>query len=284
MLGYVNIDREAMTEKEFAVYRGIYCGICQSIARRYGQLPRLTLSYDAVFLALLLSGTGTEDFQLKRSNCLTHPFQKHEIAEGNAVLDYCADMMLLLAYYKAADDREDEASWKKLRAVLGKRVLRSARDAAMCLYPAVVAEVEAALSALAVLEKEKSPSLDRTGRAFGRAVRAVFTGFFFDEKINRVLGEAGEALGFWIYALDALDDLEDDEKKGRYNPLRYRENGAMGLSSVLYHYLARLMNALDLLDIQRNKGIIDNILLLGMRARTDALLLQKEILKGADNE
>ena len=55
MLGYVKIDKGELKVREYEVYCGYYCGICKSIGRRYGQLPRMALSYDAAFLAILLA-------------------------------------------------------------------------------------------------------------------------------------------------------------------------------------------------------------------------------------
>ena len=55
MLGYVKIDKGELKVREYEVYTGYYCGICKSIGKRYGQLPRMALSYDAAFLAVLLA-------------------------------------------------------------------------------------------------------------------------------------------------------------------------------------------------------------------------------------
>lgn len=48
-------DKGELKVREYEVYCGYYCGICKSIGRRYGQLPRMALSYDAAFLAILLA-------------------------------------------------------------------------------------------------------------------------------------------------------------------------------------------------------------------------------------
>ena len=44
MLGYVKIDKGELKVREYEVYTGYYCGVCKSIGRRYGQLPRMVLS------------------------------------------------------------------------------------------------------------------------------------------------------------------------------------------------------------------------------------------------
>ena len=61
MLGYVTMERGELKVREMDVYQGYYCGICKSIGRRYGQIPRLSLSYDAVFLALVLGSLESDE-------------------------------------------------------------------------------------------------------------------------------------------------------------------------------------------------------------------------------
>ena len=56
MLGYVTADKPELKMKEYEVYSGYYCGVCKSIGKRYGQLPRMVLSYDAAFLVVLCAG------------------------------------------------------------------------------------------------------------------------------------------------------------------------------------------------------------------------------------
>ena len=60
MLGYVTIEKNELKVREFEMYQAYYCGICKSIGRRFGQLPRMVLSYDSVFLALVLAGLAAE--------------------------------------------------------------------------------------------------------------------------------------------------------------------------------------------------------------------------------
>ena len=55
MLGYVNVAKKALSEEDYNVYKAYYCGVCKSIGERYGQIPRMALSYDAVFLAMVLA-------------------------------------------------------------------------------------------------------------------------------------------------------------------------------------------------------------------------------------
>ena len=60
MFGYIVPEKPEMKIKEYELFRAYYCGICRSMGRRFGQLKRLTLSYDTTFLAVLLSAVSGE--------------------------------------------------------------------------------------------------------------------------------------------------------------------------------------------------------------------------------
>ena len=106
MLGYVKIDKGELKVREYDIYTGYYCGICKSIGRRYGQLPRMVLSYDAAFLGILLSALSDDRDEISWEHCIAHHIQKKPVI-SNKVIDYAADVMLILAWYKLADDVKD---------------------------------------------------------------------------------------------------------------------------------------------------------------------------------
>ncbi|MBQ1484317.1 MAG: hypothetical protein IKG59_04580 [Firmicutes bacterium] len=297
MVGYVTAFKDQLAPEEWDVYRGYYCGVCRSIGRRYGQLPRITLSYDAAFLALLLSSLAEEEDRIVMRHCIVHPVRKNPSAEGpcGPWLDYAGDMMLLMAYYNFLDDRKDE---HRLRGAAGTALLKKAHSELLAKYPGACRETEEALAELGRLEAENAGSLDRTAETFGRILKAAFTAFSessgeefpagknVSKKDLRILAECGDALGRWIYMMDACDDFDKDAESGVYNPLRYRREGKDGLSDTLYAELGRLSAAVDLLDIAKNKGIIDNVILLGMRGRTEMVLakLREPEASGEDGE
>ena len=276
MLGYVTIEKGELKVREYELYRGYYCGICKSIARRYGQTPRMTLSYDAVFLALILAGMteDVEEFQAQR--CIVHPVEKRPTLMHSPAMDYAADVMVILSYHKFLDDWKDE---KSVSALAGKTALRPAYGKLRKLHPAICRQVEEILEKLSLLEKERCASLDQTCSVFAELMELLFTGYFADgDEENpqlRVLGQLGKSVGRWIYAVDALDDWEKDRKDGSYNPLIYRKNGLEGIEDILYNYLAEMAKAYDLLEIKKNRGIIENIIFMGLRRRTDLILKER---------
>ena len=53
MFGYVVINKPELKIKDFDKYQEYYCGLCQAMAE-YGQGGRILLSYDCVFLYIMI--------------------------------------------------------------------------------------------------------------------------------------------------------------------------------------------------------------------------------------
>ena len=56
MFGYVTTNMEEMKIKDYRIYHGFYCGVCQDLKEGHGQTSRVTLTYDVTFLGILLTG------------------------------------------------------------------------------------------------------------------------------------------------------------------------------------------------------------------------------------
>ena len=46
MFGFILPNIESLEDEEKKRYRAAYCGVCRSLKQRYGQLPRVTVSFD----------------------------------------------------------------------------------------------------------------------------------------------------------------------------------------------------------------------------------------------
>jgi hypothetical protein len=149
--------------REQAEYRGLYCGLCKSIGRRYGQLERLTLSYDCAFLALVLYAIAG-GARFSQDNCGPRIYRgKRPIADASPALDYAADVNVLLAWYKAADDAADE---KSASATVSRLALLRAYRKAAGVHPRWTRRSAGAWRAFA--------SWKRRSRLHGRAERRIW--------------------------------------------------------------------------------------------------------------
>ena len=322
MFGYILPDKGELKVKEYEVYGAYYCGICKSLGRRLGQLPRMVLNYDFVFLGVLLSALEEGREELEAEHCVLHHIKKKAIAYGQWAVDYAGDVTLMMAYYKLLDDVKDDGSTK---AKMLATTLKSAMTKVESQIKDLCRLTGAKLDELSVLEDSKSGELDRVMEPFAEVMRQVFAEALdkkesydkdvlhigevhrSDDKANqncdtksddmtcdehkrdmhkKLLGHIGYHLGKWVYLMDAFEDIEENLEKGTYNPLIYRFEYDKDKESVsqfreriketvsfnLMHYLAEISNAVDLLDIKKNKGIVENIVYFGLRKRTEQVL------------
>ncbi len=278
MFGYVTTIKDHLSEDEIDIYRGYYCGVCKALGDNHGQTSRFLLNYDAAFLALLMESLEEKKERIDREHCIIHHIEKNPVVRESKWVDYGGDMMILLSYHKFLDDMEDE---HPVRGKIGSLVLGRAYRKTKERYPRIATVIEEQMEALKKLEKEKSSSLDRCSITSGEMMKAIF-GADLEGEQKIVMEEIGFSLGVWVYLIDALDDYEEDVENGSYNPLKYREAGIEGLESLLYDRLSRISNGIDLLEIKKNKGIIDNIMMMGMRAQTDRVL--QKIAEGKEEK
>ena len=114
-------------------------------------------------------------------------------------------------------------------------------------------------------------------------MQQVFAALSDDPMRKRALERFGYLLGRWTYLIDALDDWEEDVRRGRYNPFarqaqqqeitpgeQYRQ--ARG---TLYLTIAEMRKAYDLLGIRSLDSILENVLDLGLRQMVDHILSKK---------
>jgi hypothetical protein len=273
MFGYVRPKTEDLRVQEHQFYRALYCGLCKRMGKCTGQCSRMTLSYDFVFLAALRLALTGEGVTVKRERCLVHPFRRRPVVQKCAALDYCADASALLVYGKLRDDLHDERGVKKLRAALSRPFLASAYRRAKKRNPRLALLITEYLWLLSEHEADPNTvSADLLAEQFGHLMSVVFSEGMEGPRA-RIAASMGEALGRWLYLVDAADDFEEDRRRHRFNPyLRLfgetpTDADWENLRSALIAHLCDAEQAIALIDSYPHpevREIIANILYLGM--------------------
>ena len=159
MFGYIKPYVPELKVAEYEKYRAAYCGLCVCIGRATGQLSRVTLSYDLVFLAavrMVLEGITPE---FKPMRCLVHPLKNRLVMLENPALMYAARISAVLADEKNRDDREDEHGVDKLKSAAVRPVLSAfAREAEKDLPDDCRKNIRERLEKLYDLEKQSCAS------------------------------------------------------------------------------------------------------------------------------
>lgn len=222
MFGYVQPYIPNLTVGDYEYYRAAYCGLCRSMGKVCGGNSRMTLSYDGVFLSLLRMALTGETPECERHHCPYAPLAKKNMLVLSPALDYSAGAMGVLAALKLEDDISDESGLKKLAAVLGRAPAKKWMKNADGNDAGIVSKTREKLDIYYSAEKENAScefsdaGIEAGAEAFGEVVGMLAARGIEDENYA-IAYSVGRHVGRWIYCIDALDDLADDAKKGRYN-------------------------------------------------------------------
>ena len=259
MFGMVTANLRELTGEEKTRYSAVYCGICRQIRERSGQLSRLALSYDMVFLAVLLMSLYEPEETSGPNACILHPIRRRPWA-GSEYIRYAADMNVALAYYNCLDDWQDEGklSARAAAAALGTHYPRLKEQ-----YPRQCGAIEDCISTLSRLERENCPNPDETANCFGRLMGELLV--YHEDLWQDTLRQVGFHLGRFIYLADAAADYEKDKKQGKFNPFlaaaqpdpkRWEEYLVLAMGSCTHEF--------EKLPLVQDKGLLDNILYSGV--------------------
>ena len=265
MFGYIVPVLSALSEEQKQRYRSFYCGVCHALRDRYGQFRRLSLSNDMTFLALLLSSLYEPDTGRTDARCAVHPLKSHAYL-SSPMIDYAADMNVLLFRYKCEDQRRDDRS---LRGKAGERLFRSAAETVGTRWPLQAEGVEKALAALWQEEASPTPDPDRLCFLSGEMLGAVFVPKP-DDPWSSVLRAVGAGLGRFIYWMDAWEDYDEDLKKGCFNPLaawRSRPDYEDFCRETLEMLIADAAESFEILPLEQDLDLLRNVIYSGVWQR-----------------
>ena len=272
MFGYIMTDRKELKGKDLDTYRAFYCGVCRDLKAAGKERARLTLTYDMVFLAVLLTGLYEAPGQTEEVFCGLHPLKKQAVIR-NSYTAYAADMNLLLSYHNLEDDWLDDRNALSLAVsrLLRKEYLKSAAE-----YPRQVKAIRRYLRDLHRAEEEKNPSIDCAASLTGYLLGEIFV--YQEDVWQEELRSMGLYLGRFIYLMDAWEDKERDRKSGDYNPFLLQKEAFTEDEAfrILAEAAASAARAFEKLPILEHVDILRNIMYSGIWVRYRAEKADKE--------
>lgn len=279
MFGFIVANTDALSEAELARYRGAYCGLCRTLQQRHGDLSRLTLNYDMTFLVLLLSSMYEPEEESGTGRCMAHPVHRRSWWRSRFT-DYAADMNVALAWHNCMDDWADE---RRLLSLTEAKLLRGHYETVYRARPRQCDAIEACMETLRAVETSEDAAPDAGANAFGALMGELFA-VEEDSVWNARFRAFGEALGRFVYWMDACVDLEHDRKKGNYNPLlvlhgaeRVDEEEKLELLKML---IAECAAEFERLPLLRDVEILRSVLYSGVWTQYLAKLKKEEKEKG----
>ncbi len=275
MFGYVIPDKNNMYIKDFNVFQAYYCGLCKTLGKTGSQITRLCTNYDVTFFNVLIHSLQKVEPSFERKLC-AYNGKKKVVVSADELSRQMADLAVLLVYYNAEDDVTDG---KKSRILIKWRLGLRKRAAAKRL-PKIDALMKESFSRLNKLEKQKCDSIDQVADCFASLMRDITREFV---ETNNDIDDFCYNLGRIVYLMDAVDDVEKDRKKKRYNPLilnfgkcenkqEYFEKNMEELSFLLNSTYNKMVGAYNNLDIEICEGVLSNTVYLGIKMQIERLL------------
>lgn len=274
VFGYVITNHESLPQERQQRFRAFYCGLCGVLQARHGFAGSATLSYDLTFLAVLLNALYEEGERSGHARCLPHPLKRHDYIE-TPQMAYVADMNVALAYHKCLDNWLDDRSVPSAaEAKLLERAYRRVEQD----YPGKCRAIEKWLDEIHAIEGQGLEQIDPPVNSTGRMLGELFT-LRPNDPWAPLLREVGDGLGRFIYFMDAYEDLPEDFKKRRYNPLKAfheRPDYEEMCKSVLTMMIADATSAFEQLPILLDADILRNILYSGVWSKYAYLQKKRE--------
>ncbi len=228
MFGIVRPCRHHLSEELFRRWTAHLCGTCLALRDEHGQLARTTTNVDTVLVSVLTAAQTRGPAADRRAGpCPLRGMRRATVLSGDGTR-LAAHAALLLAADKVADhaaDGQGPFRHRHLAAAGGAVAARwSARAAAsapagfdptaLLALPGRQEAVERGAAGTADLAAVTAPTEDAVAATFAHT--AVVT----DRPENvAALADAGRHFGRLAHLLDALTDLDDDRRAGRWNPL-----------------------------------------------------------------
>lgn len=270
MFGYVNIYKDELKVKDYNLFRAYYCGLCKALGKQFNQLVRLGLNFDFTFLAIMADALCEDNTQFSKEGCVKN-FSKKAIVTSSRAVSYAADMSIILTYYKLLDDIADDKSIKAVLAIIpfwfAKRKLKKH-------YACLEADIRYCLKDLSEIEKKGTVYPDEAAHPFAKIMELMF------DYICKGSGKLGYNIGRYVYLIDACDDMLCDFKKKRFNVFcsahQYigvpDDTIVKAVEDTLYMTLSSIGFEYEALPKFKNRDLLGNIIYLGIRSRTDAVV------------
>ncbi|MCM1256916.1 MAG: DUF5685 family protein [Roseburia sp.] len=275
MFGYININRNQLTEESRKAYQAYYCGLCQQLRGSCGSKGQLLLNYDMTFLVVLLTGLYELESKQVDFTCPMHPTKK-QTAWINEATDYAADMNILLGYHNLQDDWKDDKSYtKKALAKMLEKDYGRVREK----YERQAKAVETYMQKLQAAEEDREQNLDVTAGLTGEMMGEIFD--WKKDEWSEELHCLSFYMGKFIYLMDAYEDMEKDKKRKQYNPLRLMADQCQGdfetfCKLMLTSMMSECARSFERLPILTHADILRNVLYSGVWSKYEYLQLKKK--------
>lgn len=279
MFGYIQPDNPYLFIKDEKLYQASYCGMCKSIGKACGNMPKAALTYDVAFMSCLLHNIANCDMVVQKRRCALHILKRRPMAKSDDISLTLGCLNTVLAYFKLLDDKVDGDKKGAFAFIFKqgyKKAIKSHPELSQIISQYIESQREIEKRGSAIIEEACEPSAKMM-----KAASAYVLGEHSTEHTDALIYDIGK----WIYLADALDDYDKDVKKGRYNVLfnafkartksEAVEQNKEEIDFIFNSLFADMRYHLSNIRFHFNHDLTDNIILRGIPLKTRALVYGK---------
>ncbi|GAA5495066.1 hypothetical protein Rhal01_01236 [Rubritalea halochordaticola] len=267
MFGFTQSPAACCQKSSASTYRSHFCGLSCRLRKDYGHSARFLVNRDSSFLSILGSALAPDSAPLTTATCCNPLATPTPLAIDSSVQQFSAAVAVCGLTAKCSDDAVDEKRFHRMAASSLLALTNNWKDKAIATLNTTGFPTKQTLSTLSRQAQIEEPAarVQAVAEPTALAYSNIFShlGTILSVPQQRPLAELGHSLGSLIYYRDAADDLQKDQKNGRYNPLLYRPLDE--LKEAAEQAFLTLKNALSSLPLNRHQQLVTDIV-----ARTES--------------
>lgn len=200
-------------------------------------------------------------------------------------LSQAAALSVISMYYKVKDNLADKGTTVKIKSLLAYPFAAYWHKKAKKNYPQIDDMVSQMLNEQFSAENDANCKIDKAAEPSATMFSKVMLIFAKNEEDKLIYSQFGYFFGKWVYLIDAIDDYENDLKKGNFNPLqtsgilsgKNKDERKKYLNEMLNQYTSQAKAAYDLIKTRRFNGILDNVINYGLPMMQKKIIFDKRV-------
>lgn len=226
MFGFTQSPAACCQKTSHSVYKSYFCGLSCRLKDDYGHSARFLVNRDSTFLTLLASALTADHSTTTLRTCCNPLATATPLTINSKAQQYSAAIAICGLAAKCEDDISDHRGFRKVAANSIYAGTRKWQDTAISTLNSLQFPTAKVINTLGKQKIVETPNNSMSEAAFptARSYEIIFDHLHSVLEIPHTpdLAVIGFNLGQLLYLRDAVDDLEKDQKKNHYNPLRYR--------------------------------------------------------------
>ena len=266
-----------LTIRDYNIYLRYLRGVRRQLYEAYGLYSCHLLRSNGVLFAILSDSLAGRQATCQRKRVPGTLAWRRLMCQTQGIR-LAAQVEVLLGWHNLQDRKYSELRpLKRLRRAVDRLLLRRAYERAVQENPALerlfVQERDQAVVQMNLSAKNYSLAAEPMSNIYGALYSTLATD---DPSQRKSMRYIGSSIGRIFYLLDKAERFEMDKSSGRYNVFVVNDlrGQAAAVENARRQALAAandLIRVYSMLDIKLNRGLLDNIMLLGLHHAVDPL-------------